>query len=131
MQPFPWAPPLYGIYVFWLLWVKVLYIQYIIYLSLPVQFLNRSVARTVNAVDTLAAYGLAYVIVKFFMGMLGEVKQAGLVLVHDRPGFHKILICVLVVSSSVAVFLIVIGEWHSSRNTRRGDEASNVSTATL
>jgi len=88
----------------------VLYIQYIIYLSLPVQFLNRSVARTVNAVDTLAAYGLAYVIVKFFMGMLGEVKQAGLVLVHDRPGFHKILICVLVVSSSVAVFLIIIGE---------------------
>lgn len=60
--------------------------------------------------DTLAAFGLAYMIVKFFVGVLGEVKQAGLVLVHDRPGFHKILVCVMVVSSSVVVLLIVIGE---------------------
>ena len=49
-------------------------------------------------------------IVKFFVGVLGEVKQAGLVLVHDRPEFHKILVCVMVVSSSVVVLLIVIGE---------------------
>lgn len=74
------------------------------------QFLNRSVARTVNVVDTLAAFGLAYVFVKFFVGVLGEVKHAGLVLVHDRPGFHKILLCVVALSCSVVVLLIIVCE---------------------
>lgn len=77
---------------------------------LCLQFLNRSIAHAASVVDTLAAFGLAYMIVKFFVGVLEEVKQAGLVLVHDRPGFHKILVCVMVVSSSVVVLLIVIGE---------------------
>lgn len=61
-------------------------------------------------VDTLAAFGLAYVFVKFFVGVLGEVKHAGLVLVHDRPGFHKILLCVVALSCSVVVLLIIVCE---------------------
>ena len=74
------------------------------------KFLNRSIARSSNAVDTLAAFGLAYVIVKFFVGVIGEVKQVGVVMVQDKPGFHKILICVFIIGSSVAILLIVIGE---------------------
>ena len=62
-------------------------------------------------VDNLAAFGLAYVFVKFFVGVLQEVKQVGVVLVHDRPGFLKILICILVMSSSIALLLIIIGKY--------------------
>ncbi len=48
--------------------------------------------------------------VKFFVGVLGEVRHAGLVLVHDRSGFYKILIFVLASSGSVVVLLIITGE---------------------
>ena len=50
------------------------------------QFLNRSIARSANVVDVLAAFGLGYTIVKMFVGVLGEMRNAGLVLVHDRAG---------------------------------------------
>ena len=73
------------------------------------QFLNKSIAQAADVVETLASFGLAYVLVKFFVGVLGEVRQAGLVLVHDRPSYYKILICTLVGASSVVVLLIIIG----------------------
>ena len=73
------------------------------------QFLNRSIAHSTDVVDNLAAFGLAYVFVKFFVGVLQEVKQVGVVLVHDRLGFIKILICVLVISSSIVLILIITG----------------------
>lgn len=72
--------------------------------------MNRSIAHSASVVETLAAFGLAYVFVKFFVGVLGEVKHAGLVLVQDRPGFLKILVNVVIVAGSVLVLLIVIGE---------------------
>ena len=62
-------------------------------------------------VDTLAAFGLAYVFVKFFVGVLGEVRHAGLVLVHNRLDYYKILVCVLVATGSVVVLLIITGEY--------------------
>ena len=71
--------------------------------------MNRSVASSVNVVDTLAAFGLAYVFTKLFVGMLQEVKQVGVVLVHDRPGYLKLLLCVLIIGASVAVIIILIG----------------------
>ena len=37
-------------------------------------------------VDVLAGFGLGFTIVKVFVGVLGEVRHAGLVLVHDRRG---------------------------------------------
>ena len=37
-------------------------------------------------VDVLAAFGLGYTIVKVFVGVLGEVRNARLALVHDRAG---------------------------------------------
>ena len=73
------------------------------------QFLNRSIAHSTNVVDTLAAFGLAYVFVKFFVGVLQEVKQVGVVLVHDQPGFIKILICIVIMATLIVVNLIVIG----------------------
>ena len=76
------------------------------------QFLNRSISRSANVVDTFAAFGLAYVIIKFFVGVLEEVKQVGVVLVHDRPGFHRILICVLMMACSVLILIIIIGKIH-------------------
>ena len=45
-------------------------------------------ARSANVVDVLAAFGLGFTIVKVFVGVLGEVRHAGLVLVHDRRGSH-------------------------------------------
>ena len=74
------------------------------------QFLNRSLARSVNVMDTLAAFGLAYIFTKFFVGMLQEVKQLGVVLVHDWPGFLKLLICVLVMGAGVTVIIVLIGK---------------------
>ena len=59
-------------------------------------------------VDNLAAFGLAYVLIKFFMGIVEELKQVGVVLVQDRPGFHKILVCILVLASSVFLLSVII-----------------------
>ncbi len=70
-------------------------------------------------VNTLAAFGLAYVIVKFFVNILAEVIQAGLVLVQDRPSYYKILVCVVALSGSVVLLVIVTGEsWLHARHMR-------------
>ena len=61
-------------------------------------------------VETLAAFGLAYVLIKFFVGILEVVKQVGVVLVQDRPGFHKMLISILIMAGSTIVILVIIGE---------------------
>lgn len=59
--------------------------------------------------DTLAAFGLGYVIVKVFVGVLGEVRHAGLVLVHDRAAYRRVLLFTLVAGSLVMLFLIITG----------------------
>ena len=61
------------------------------------QFLNRSLARSANVVDVLAAFGLSFIIVKVFTGVLGEIRHAGLVLVHDIPGTTHSLSVVMAV----------------------------------
>ena len=60
-------------------------------------------------VEVLAGFGLAYVLVKVFVGILAESKQAGLVLVHDRRGFFKILACFVALGLSVMAVLLVVG----------------------
>ena len=75
------------------------------------QFLNRSVARSSDAVNTLASFGLAYVFVKFFVGVLDEMKQVGLVLVHDRIAYRKVLLYSTFQGICVAVFLVLLGEF--------------------
>ena len=94
------------------------------------QFLNRSLARSADVVDVLAAFGLGFSIVKVFNGVLGEIKHAGLVLVHDRPGqtlllcahthtqqlfscvflaYRRILVFTIAAGSIVTIFLIILG----------------------
>ena len=67
------------------------------------QFLNRSVAHSANVVDVLAAFGLGYTIVKVLVGVLGEVRHAGLVLVHDQNGNQN---CTEITSLSIHEMLI-------------------------
>eukprot|EP00731_Ephydatia_muelleri_P034242 Em0052g6a len=80
------------------------------------QFLNRSVARSSDAVNVLASFGLAYVFVKFFVGVLDEMKQVGLVLVQDKVAYRKVLLYSSFQGICVAIFLILlattqIGVW--------------------
>ena len=77
-------------------------------MHMHMQFLNRSVSHAANVVDTLAAFGLAYSFVKFFVRILQEVKPVGVVLVRDRPQFLKILVCVLVMGGVVSLLTIII-----------------------
>jgi len=72
----------------------------------------------VAVVDNIAAFGLAYVLIKFFVGVVEEVKQVGVVLVQDRPGFLKILACILVMALFIFIFSIVIGEWKETWSTQ-------------
>ena len=74
------------------------------------QVLNRSIAKGEDVVEVLAGFGLAYVFAKFFVGVLGEAKQASLVLVHDRWTFFKTMIYFLVCGVFVFVLLLVTGE---------------------
>lgn len=59
-------------------------------------------------VDNIAAFGLAYVLIKFFVGVVEEVKQVGVVLVQDRPGFLKMLVYILVLAATVFLLSVVI-----------------------
>jgi hypothetical protein len=86
--------------------------------------MNRSLAQSANVVNVLAAFGLSFIIVKVFSGVLGEIRHAGLVLVHDRPGlpvssclsnillhvaYRKVLVFTLIAGALVAVLLIITG----------------------
>jgi ABC-type Fe3+ transport system permease subunit len=71
--------------------------------------MNRSLAQSANVVNVLAAFGLSFIIVKVFSGVLGEIRHAGLVLVHDRPAYRKVLVFTLIAGALVAVLLIITG----------------------
>lgn len=68
----------------------------------------------------MAAFGLAYVIIKFFVGILEEVKQVGVVLVQDRPSFHKILACVFALGCFVVILAMIIGNTASKFDILEG-----------
>lgn len=52
--------------------------------ELGAQFLNGGMARVPNAVETLAAYGLAFGIISFLSTPLHQCGQLGLVLTNDH-----------------------------------------------
>ena len=52
------------------------------------QFLNGGMARMPKAVETLAAFGLAFGLALFFSGTLSQVRQLGLVLVEHTQGYR-------------------------------------------
>ena len=84
-----------------------------------------------EVVDNIAAFGLAYVLIKFFVGVVEEVKQVGVVLVQDRPGFHKILVCILVMAFFIFIFSIVICEWMDSVSCAGADISTRVAYESL
>ena len=52
------------------------------------QFLNGGMARMPRAVETLAAFGLAFGLALFLAGTLSQVRQLGLVLVEHTQGYR-------------------------------------------
>lgn len=60
-------------------------------------------------VNTLASFGLAYVLVKFCVGVLGETKHVGLVLVKDRRSWMKTWLYCTLMALITCSLLIVIG----------------------
>ena len=89
-----------------------------VYISTPyTQFLNRSIAHSARVVDTLAAFGLGYIIIKVFTGILESVRDAGLVLVHDRSAYRRVLLFSVVLGSLVMLIFIITGK-HAYNMTR-------------
>jgi len=66
-------------------------------------------------VNTLASFGLAYVLVKFCVGVLGETKHVGLVLVKDRPGWIKVWLYCTIMALITCLLLILIGKRYMHR----------------
>ena len=64
-------------------------------------------------VDTLASFGLAYVLVKFCVGILGETKHVGLVLVKDRRSWLKAWLYCTVMALITCSLLFIIGNKHT------------------
>ncbi|MCH2660001.1 hypothetical protein MK163_06125, partial [bacterium] len=54
------------------------------------QFLNGGMARMPQAVETLAAFGLAYGIVGLLAGILTQARQFGLVLIEHDQGYRTV-----------------------------------------
>ena len=60
-------------------------------------------------VSTLASFGLAYVLVKFCVGILGETRHVGLVLVKDRRSWIKTWLYCTMIALVTCGLLIIIG----------------------
>ena len=80
------------------------------------QFLNGGMARMPQAVETLAAFGLAFGIATFLSGTLTQGRQLGLVLVTDdqshRIAFRFVLAAGLLLSGVLALLAFTpLGIW--------------------
>lgn len=73
------------------------------------QVLNRTLSKGKNAVATLAGFGLAYTLMKFFTGPLQEAKHLGLVLVVDHGSRKRATALVVCGGLLTAVFLAAMG----------------------
>ncbi|XP_032818852.1 mineralization regulator ANKH-like isoform X1 [Petromyzon marinus] len=77
--------------------------------DLSEQVLNRGIASVNNnSVETLASYGLAYSLMKFFTGPMSDFKHVGLVLVSTRRERSKALGCMAFTGVMVAAFHMLI-----------------------
>ena len=72
------------------------------------QFLNGGMARIPNAVETLAAYGLAFGLISFLSTPLHQCGQLGLVLTNDRLSHRKNQLFLLTLWAVVALILLII-----------------------
>ena len=80
------------------------------------QFLNAGMARMPRAVETLAAFGLAYGIIGLLTGMLTQARQFGLILVEHDQGYHIVfrfgIVAGMAISGMVALLAWTpVGIW--------------------
>eukprot|EP00794_Sanderia_malayensis_P007131 gene7130-7936_t len=73
------------------------------------QALNRSLSSSVTSVKSLAAFGLAYMIIKLTTGLISEVKLISIMLIHNTATRRKVMACLLVVGLSVCLMNFLIG----------------------
>ena len=72
------------------------------------QFLNGGMARIPNAVETLAAYGLAFGLTSFLSTPLHQCGQLGLVLTNDHYSRRRNQLFLLVLWAAVGALLLLI-----------------------
>ena len=77
--------------------------------NLSTQFLNGGMARMPQALDTLAAYGLAWGLADFIISPLLQVRQLGLALVDSVRTHRRVLAFVIACSAGLGVLLGVLG----------------------
>ena len=80
------------------------------------QFLNGGMARVPSAVETLAAYGLAFGLISFLSTPLHQCGQLGLVLTNDHHSHRKNQLFLLFLWAAVSLVLLVlaatpVGTW--------------------
>lgn len=73
------------------------------------QALNRALFSSPNAVKTLAAFGIAYMIIKLATGMISEVKLVSIMLVHNHADRRKMSYCVIFAGSVTIAGAVIIG----------------------
>ncbi len=73
------------------------------------QALNRALSNSFTSVTSLAAFGIAYMIIKLATGLISEVKLVSIMLVHSNADRRKIFLCVLFIGFLVFVFHLLVG----------------------
>ena len=69
-------------------------------------------ASSLDAVDTLAGFGISFGIIKLTAGMISEIKMASIMLLHNHSDRMKIGICVLLSGCLVTVFSVTISKFN-------------------
>jgi hypothetical protein len=77
--------------------------------NLSTQFLNGGMARMPRALETLAAYGLAWGLADFIISPLLQVRQLGLALVDSVCSKRRVLSFVIVCSTGLGALLALLG----------------------
>ncbi|XP_065058279.1 progressive ankylosis protein homolog [Rhopilema esculentum] len=72
------------------------------------QALNRALASSFDAVDTLASFGISYVIIKLATGALSEIKMVSIMLLHNHSDRRRIGLCVLISGLCVVLFALIV-----------------------
>ena len=84
--------------------------------NLSTQFVNGGIARLPYALETLAAFGLAWGLAEFIISPLLQVRQLSLALVDSRRSKRLVLIFVVGCATGLGLLLVflgrsILGEW--------------------
>ncbi len=79
-----------------------------IILEVGQQFLSAGMARAPRAIETLAAYGLAWGLVLFMSAPLGQAKELGLVMVDNRQSWRQVRRFILLLGGALMLATLMI-----------------------